>query len=77
MLIGYTRVSKADGSETTDLQRDALIAAGVFANHMHEVRASDKLDARPGLDASLKALRKVTPWLTGNWIGVEGISGTW
>ena len=29
MLIGYTRVSKADGSQTTDLQRDALVAGGV------------------------------------------------
>ncbi|HDT2445746.1 TPA: recombinase family protein, partial [Klebsiella pneumoniae subsp. pneumoniae] len=24
MLIGYMRVSKADGSQATDLQRDAL-----------------------------------------------------
>ena len=29
MLIGYMRVSKADGSQATDLQRDALIAADV------------------------------------------------
>jgi DNA invertase Pin-like site-specific DNA recombinase len=29
MLIGYMRVSKADGSQVTDLQKDALIAAGV------------------------------------------------
>jgi len=28
MLIGYMRVSKADGSQTLDLQRDALLAAG-------------------------------------------------
>jgi hypothetical protein len=27
MLIGYMRVSKADGSQVLDLQRDALIAA--------------------------------------------------
>ena len=31
MLIGYARVSKADGSQSLDLQRDALIAAGVPA----------------------------------------------
>jgi DNA invertase Pin-like site-specific DNA recombinase len=31
MLIGYLRVSKADGSQTTDLQHDALRAAGVDA----------------------------------------------
>ena len=58
MLIGYMRVSKADGSQTTDLQRDALIAAGVVANHIYEDRASGKLDARPGLESALKALRK-------------------
>ena len=28
-LIGYMRVSKADGSQVLDLQRDALLAAGV------------------------------------------------
>ena len=29
MLIGYARVSKANGSQSLDLQRDALQAAGV------------------------------------------------
>ena len=29
MQIGYARVSKADGSQVHDLQRDALVAAGV------------------------------------------------
>jgi len=29
MLIGYARVSKADGSQSLDLQKDALNAAGV------------------------------------------------
>ena len=29
MLVGYMRVSKADGSQTTDPQRDALREAGV------------------------------------------------
>ncbi len=57
MLIGYMRVSKADGSQTVDLQHDALVAAGVAKEHIYEDRASGKLDARPGLDAALKALR--------------------
>ncbi len=57
MLIGYMRVSKADGSQTTDLQLDALIAAGVDEDHIYDDRASGKLDARPGLDTALKALR--------------------
>ena len=56
-LIGYMRVSKADGSQTTDLQRDALIAAGVDPDHMYEDRASGKKEDRPELAACLKALR--------------------
>lgn len=57
MLIGYIRVSKADGSQVTDLQRDALVEAGVEADQLYEDRASGKRDDRPGLDACLKALR--------------------
>lgn len=57
MLIGYMRVSKADGSQTTDLQRDALTAAGVDPEHLYEDRASGGKDDRPELAACLKALR--------------------
>lgn len=57
-LIGYVRVSKADGSQTTDLQRDALLAAGVDADLLYEDMASGKLTERPELDACLKALRE-------------------
>ncbi|MCA0291730.1 MAG: recombinase family protein [Actinobacteria bacterium] len=57
MLVGYMRVSKADGSQTTDLQRDALLAAGVDAEALYEDKASGKKDDRPQLTACLKALR--------------------
>jgi DNA invertase Pin-like site-specific DNA recombinase len=57
MLVGYMRVSKADGSQATDLQCDALLAAGVDARHLYEDTASGKQDDRPGLAACLKALR--------------------
>jgi DNA invertase Pin-like site-specific DNA recombinase len=57
MLLGYMRVSKADGSQPVDLQRDALLSAGVAPAQIDEDRASGRLDARPGLDARLKALR--------------------
>ena len=56
-LIGYARVSKADGSQVHDLQRDALAAAGVAAEHVYEDSASGRRDSRPGLDAAVKALR--------------------
>lgn len=51
------RVSKADGSQTTDLQRDALLAAGVENDALYEERASGAKDDRPQLAACLKALR--------------------
>ncbi|NEK55542.1 recombinase family protein, partial [Rhizobium leguminosarum] len=56
-LIGYARVSKADGSQVHDLQRDALIKAGVEVDNVYEDSASGKQDDRPGLAACLKALR--------------------
>ena len=44
MLVGYARVSKADGSQTTDPQRDALVAAGVDDERLYEDRASGRRD---------------------------------
>jgi DNA invertase Pin-like site-specific DNA recombinase len=58
MLIGYARVSKADGSQALDLQRDALAAAGIVAERIYEDRMSGRHDARPGLEGCLKALRE-------------------
>jgi len=58
MLVGYMRVSKADGSQTTHLQRDALVSAGIGATHIYEDMTSGKRDDRPGLNACLKALRR-------------------
>jgi DNA invertase Pin-like site-specific DNA recombinase len=57
MLLGYARVSKAEG-QVLDLQRDSLLAAGVRTNHIYQDRASGSRDDRPGLDACLKALRQ-------------------
>ena len=57
MLIGYAGVSKADGSQLLDLQRDALVDAGVVPERIYEDRASGRKDHRPGLEACLKALQ--------------------
>ena len=57
MLIGYMRVSSADERQSVDLQRDALIAAGVDERHLHRDRASGARDDRPGLKACLADLR--------------------
>jgi DNA invertase Pin-like site-specific DNA recombinase len=51
------RVSKADGSQTTDLQRDALLAAGTDPESLYEDKASGKKEDRPELVSCLKALR--------------------
>jgi DNA invertase Pin-like site-specific DNA recombinase len=56
--IGYMRVSKADGSQVLDLQRDALLAAGVKPSRLYQDHASGKKDDRPGLEACLKSLRE-------------------
>jgi DNA invertase Pin-like site-specific DNA recombinase len=52
------RVSKADGSQVFDLQRDTLLAAGVHERNLYSDTASGKKDDRPGLEACLKALRQ-------------------
>ena len=43
LLIGYIRVSKADGSQMLDLQKDALLAAGVNEDRIYS-------DSRQGQD---------------------------
>ncbi len=58
MLIGYARVSKADGSQSVDLQLDELVAAGVGKKQIYIDHASGKKDDRPGLVSCMKALRK-------------------
>lgn len=58
MKIGYTRVSKTDGSQALDLQTDALTKAGVAPNNIYCDKASGKKDDRPGLANCLKALRR-------------------
>ena len=42
MRVGYMRVSKADGSQTTDPQRDALVEAGVDDERLYEDKASGR-----------------------------------
>ncbi|HML84492.1 MAG TPA: recombinase family protein [Bacteroidales bacterium] len=57
MKIGYMRVSKTDGSQSLDLQSDALRADGVDKNRIYRDMASGRKDHRPGLESCLKALQ--------------------
>jgi DNA invertase Pin-like site-specific DNA recombinase len=49
MLTGYVRVSKSDGSQSLDLQCDALISAGVNNDRIYKDLSSGRKDDRPGL----------------------------
>jgi DNA invertase Pin-like site-specific DNA recombinase len=53
MLVGYMRVSSDTDRQSTDLQRDALLSAGVDARHLFEDHASGAKDDRPGLTQAL------------------------
>jgi DNA invertase Pin-like site-specific DNA recombinase len=48
MLVGYMRVSSEFDRQTTDLQRDALLATAVDGRHLFEDHASGAKDDRPG-----------------------------
>lgn len=69
-LIGYARVSKADGSH--DLQRDALIKAGVLPDQIHGDAERELISERT--KASLAAARArqicslVPGWPTSSWL---------
>jgi DNA invertase Pin-like site-specific DNA recombinase len=57
MLVGYMRVSSDNDRQTTDLQRDALLTAGVDPRHLFEDKASGTRDTRPGLQQALDYVR--------------------
>ena len=55
MLVGYMRVSTAD--QNLGLQRDALIAAGIFPDRIYEDVCSGRAVDRPGLARALDVAR--------------------
>lgn len=57
MFIGYVRVSKTDGSQILDAQKNALKEAGVEESRIYEDLSSGRKDDRPGLKNCLKALQ--------------------
>ena len=57
MLIGYMRVSTDSDRQSTDLQRDALISAGVDERHIFEDKASGSKDDRAGLAQALEYVK--------------------
>lgn len=57
MLIGYMRVSTDTERQNTNLQKDALLKAGVDQRNIFEDRTSGAKDKRPGLDKALEFLQ--------------------
>ncbi len=57
MLVGYMRVSTDSDRQVLDLQRDALLAAGVDERHLFEDRTSGSRSDRAGLAKALAFLR--------------------
>ena len=57
MLIGYMRVSSTDDRQSVDLQRDALIAAGVDSRHLFSDKASGAREDRADLRHCLEYLK--------------------
>jgi DNA invertase Pin-like site-specific DNA recombinase len=57
MLVGYMRVSSVSDRQSPDLQRDALLAAGVDSRHLFEDHASGTKDDRTGLAKALAFVR--------------------
>jgi DNA invertase Pin-like site-specific DNA recombinase len=56
-LLGEAFISKSDGSQVLDLQKDALREAGVAEERIYEELASGRKDDRPGLTMCLKVLQ--------------------
>src|SRR5271168_3906464 len=57
MMVGYMRVSSEGDRQVLDLQRDALLAAGVDECHLYEDHASGSRGDRAGLTKVLAFLR--------------------
>ena len=56
MLVGYMRISTSETRQSTDLQRDALLRAGVDPRNIHSDIASGAKVERPGLKVCLSYL---------------------
>ncbi len=57
MLVGYMRVSSDGDRQVLDLQRDALLAAGVDERHLFKDHASGSRGERTGLAKALAFVR--------------------
>jgi Resolvase, N terminal domain len=68
MLVGYMRVSTNGDRQVLDLQRDALLSAGVDERHLFEDRATGSRGDRIGLAKALapSRARRAARWSEGS-----------
>jgi hypothetical protein len=69
MLVGYMRVSTDSDRQVLDLQRDALVAAGIDERHLFEDRVSGSREIEQVWPKRLLSSSQVTAWWSGNWTG--------
>ena len=80
MLVGYMRVSTDGDRQTFDLQRDALLSAGVDERHLFEDRVSGNRGERTGLAKALAFIKagdclSVRTTIQNNPMGLTSASG--
>jgi hypothetical protein len=74
MLVGYMRVSTDGDRQVLDLQRDALLTAGVDGHHLFEDRVSGSRGERAGLARALATLQ-LSGVTSPNGVGQDALHG--
>ena len=75
MLIGYARVSQADGSQSLDLQRDALRAEGVDAGNVARPVNRSALDLNRADHHAATGAHSQPAWRCSRPVGKAGADG--
>ena len=57
MLAGYIRPHRTDNCDAQEIQRAALLGAGMPPDRLYEDQPGDRRDGWPGLDACLATLK--------------------
>jgi DNA invertase Pin-like site-specific DNA recombinase len=71
MLVGYMRVSTDNDRQVLDLQRDALVAAGVDERHLLRIGSAAAVEIEQVWQRR-SLLRQATAWWSENWTGWGG-----
>jgi len=76
-LVGYMRVSKADGSQTLDLQQDALDAAGVPERNIYSDPPAASVTIGQDWSRASRPYDLETLWLFGSSTDSAVTCATW